>query len=260
MITVGTGWVPTRPRRNDLLVGASTLRDGPLSCATLDPFVRRGGNQMHTNSCVHWGFAGAVWALCGVLGVRRMWPSVMGGYYSARARAQGGKGPFTDRGCTVPDSAAVYQELGWIPDDLWPFAPRVINYRPPLDALLRCRSRAWLRPFRVIATGIYRAKAIRRALSAQRPLPVLRATRVDDMYLAWRPGDLPWVFQGPLVGMHLELVPSYDETGIMRVSSWGDHDRIESWESIERDPHAETWIVDADVDALRQFAAQLPRG
>ena len=251
------GWIPVPAGWAPYGKAAVTGLDGADACFRHDGLIRRGGDQDGTNSCVLWGYSGGLWVLGGILGLPQKWASVLGGYYSTRMLDNGGKRDLlVDVGCNVTDAAWVHRRQGWIPDAAWPFDPRKVNAEPPLHAFLRCRERTWLRPRRIVATGPQHAKIIRQTLDASgnQARPILRATRVDQAYLDWAPGFLPWRFQGPLLGRHLELAVNYDRAGVHRVSSWGDEfDRVESWESVETDRQSETWVLDVDVDAFREF-------
>jgi hypothetical protein len=165
--------------------------------------------------------------------------------------ARGRRDHVVDMGCRTADAAEVYRTQGFASEKKWPFVARNVDVEPPIGAFLTCMSQDWLRPQRVIGYGEEHARTIRAAIDAQLPFarPILRATRVDQAYLDWRPGYMPWSFCGPLLGRHLELCVSYDQTGIRRVSSWGDSfDRVESWSSVMNDSDSESWIL--DVDAL----------
>jgi len=257
------GFIPT-PRGEAPYGVAQDLgadADGPDACFQHDKHIRRGGNQASSESCVWWGMAGGLWMLCGILDLPQQWLSVLAGYYWTRMRTHGGdRSKIYDGGCRTTDATEVVHEVGWCPDKDWPFVTYMKNEEPPMHAFLKATKRDWLRPRRVIAYGPEHARIIRQTLSApgKAARPILRATRVNQTYLNWRPGDPAWRFRDPLKGRHLELVGNYDTAGIHRVSSWRDtYDRIESWDSVENDYTAESWVLDVDVKAFEAFVRRM---
>lgn len=228
----------------------------PDSAAPFERHVRRGGNQLTTESCVAWSYAGAVWALLGYLGIPQEWMSVLDLYYRARAITAGGdRTRIWDGGCR-PDDAARAARFGWCPDRFYQFFPSMKDEEPPWDVLVVVSQKDWLQPRRIVATGNDRSNSIRAALGAPYPhaRPVLRGQSVDQPYLDWVPGTRPWVLSSRIKGNHMEAALSYTPQGLAHVSSWGDSfDRVVSWDQVEAEETASDWIVDIDTAALENL-------
>jgi len=249
------GLVPTP--RGVAPYGVATYRAGsvPTECTELTNFVRRGGDQSITETCVAWAYAGAIWTLLGILGLPRVWASVLGMYYLTLAKTHDGdKSKIVDLGCRMPDMAAMLREAGFAIDADWPFRVSKVCVEPPWDVLTKGLRNDWLRPRRVLAYGGELEAIIKATLSApgRAARPVIRGIRVDQPYLDWMPGDPPWTLdEDGAKGRHAELCATYDAESLGKVSSWNDtYDRRESWRNVREDHDSETWIVDVDVEAL----------
>jgi len=249
------GLVPTP--RGEAPYGVATYRasDVPTECSELSGFVRRGGDQSITETCVAWAYMGAIWTLLGILGLPRVWGSVLALYYLTLARThEGDKSKIVDLGCRMPDAAAVLREAGFAIDADWPFRVSKVCQEPPWKALAQGLRNDWLRPRRVIAYGGELEAIIKATLSApgRAARPVIRGIRVDQPYLDWMPGDAPWKLnEDDVKGRHAELCATYGVDWLGKVSSWCDpFDRHESWRNVREDHDSETWIVDCDVEAL----------
>lgn len=242
--------------RGEAPYGVATYQAGdvPQECSELSGFARRGGDQLSTETCVAWSYAGAIWMLLGILGLPRVWASVLGMYYLTLAKTHDGdKSKIVDLGCRMPDAAAVLREAGFALDADWPFRVSKVCVEPPWKALTEGLRNDWLRPRRVLAYGAELEAIIKASLSApgKAARPVIRGIRVDQPYLDWMPGDAPWELNSTAKGRHAELCATYDVESLGKVSSWGDtFERHESWRNVREDYDSETWIVDVDVEAL----------
>lgn len=225
--------------------------ESPPACSDLSQYVRRGGVQI-AEDCLAWAYAGAIWATLGLLGLPKTWPSVLALYYLARLkRAKGKKALLVDTGSNMLTMSEIARETGWVSEARWRYEHRNVAAEPPWDALAAGLDQDWLRPRRILHSTKL-VPQIKSALSApgKQARFVIRGKRVDQPYLDWQPGCPPWELSAPVEGRHAELCAAYTGDGLEHVSSWGDRDRIEAWNSIENDLEAETWVIDVDVSAL----------
>lgn len=244
--------------RGEAPYGVAVYRAGaftPDKSVQLGKYVRRGGDQSITESCVAWAYAGAIWTLLGFLGLPPVWASVLHLYYLTRLLTAGGrKNLVWDGGCRMADAAEVLRGTGFAPDKVWPFRTIKVDAEPPWDVLVKGLKNNWIQPKRILATGAELESIIKRHLSATGGMarPVIRGIRVDQQYLDWLPGDPAWKLRGAVKGRHAELCATYDSEGLGKVASWGDiFDRKESWAQVRDDMDAETWVIDIDLEALK---------
>lgn len=242
--TVGFGLIPTPENVHPYGVFGGLVNDAAESNHFLDQFALRGGNQNPTNTCVWWAIQNAFWTTLGVCGLPQRKLSVLAGYYATLMRTHdGNRDLIIDVGCRPPEAAKLINELGWIPDEKWPFVPSRVGDEPPWDALVSHRY-DWFSIRRILTTPGSRGKAIRNAIDAfQRP--VLIGQEVDQPYIDWKPGDPPWSMKSTAKGRHMELIVSYDTAGANAVSSWGDtFDRKIAWSHIESQHVSDLWYVE----------------
>jgi len=220
----------------------------PSEDVHLQRFSRIGGNQTVTNSCVWWAFVNAIYNTLRYEGINAKWMSVLAGYFATRMRSNGGKKDrLVDFGCRPPDAAAVVSELGLITDAKWPFIPSRVNEEPDYGALISAVE-GWVRMKRIIAPEGQNGAAIRHIIACTHR-PVLIGQSVDESYIDWVPGKLPWVLTGEIVGRHMELLDSYNAKGPLAVSSWGDpYRRNIAWRMVEDDNTHELWYLEIDRD------------
>lgn len=238
----GFGLIPTPIEVHPFGVMAAANDDGPDADNHLDEFVTRGWNQNPTNTCVWWAIRGAWHVLAGVYSLPLVDLSVLGGYYATRMRThQGNRNNIVDFGCRPPDAAQSLNELGFIPNELWPFAAANVDEEPDWKALVSVK-KAWFFLRRILAPYGQRGKAIRHVI-ANLGLPVLIGQEVDQSYIDWRPGDPAWSMPSVVPkGRHMEFIATYDTAGPSTVSSWGDmFDRKLSWNHVESDHVHELW-------------------
>lgn len=236
-------------------VSVGGAADSPAECDNLSGWVRRGGNQQWTETCLAWAYAGAIWATLGLLGLPRNWPSVLRLYYLARLKKVGGdKSLLWDGGSSMLASAEVLRETGWVPEALWQFDPAKVDKEPPWGAIVEGLREDWIAPQRILAYGTELEREIKARLSApgRDARYIIRGIPVDQQYLDWQPGDPPWVYSGNKLGRHAELSAHYGVDWLGKVSSWGDlFDRKESWENVRNEYDAETWVVDVNPEAMK---------
>ena len=234
------GLVPTPMNVAPWGVVGVSRSDGPASFMDMSPLARRGGDQQWTQSCVGWGIAGAIHVLCKHRGLD-FFPSPLGVYYPARKRTARGGG-IVDVGCRPDDACQVVRELGLIPEARWPFDASKVDDEPPWDALDSALDWTQFRMRRIASAGEQRCQDVRRTLAAW--TPIVRGTVVDERYLQWKLEDGPWSRTGAAEGRHMELVIGYQPEGPVAVSSWGDGDRIESWEHLMSDDVSDLWAAE----------------
>ena len=251
--SVGFGLVPTpiHVHPHGVFGGAA---DGPDADFGLDPFVLRGGNQNPTNTCVWWAIQNGFWTTLGACGLPQQKLSVLGGYWPTRMRTHNGdRSLVVDFGCRPPDAAQVVNELGWIPNDKWPFVAACVDDEPPWDALVSHKKK-WFFLRRIVVPYGQRGKAVRHVIATLKR-PVLIGQEVDQAYVDWRPGDAPWRMVDTIPkGRHMEMIATYDTAGPSTVSSWGDlFDRKIAWDHVESDHVSDLWYVDINENVVREM-------
>ena len=230
--------------------------DGPDACDALSSFVRRGGSQWSTETCVWWAIAGALWGTLGLHGLPPLWISVLAGYWLTRRRTARG-GAIADLGCRPTDAAEVVREAGVVPVDAWPFTVANVDAEPDFGALIAAPDHEWFALRRVVAEGDARNRNIRRALSAPgcEARFVLHGQALDAEAQRWTPERGPYARNGrPVVGRHMELCASYGPDGLDHVSSWGMADRRDAWEQVASGDTSDVWIVEMNADLARAVA------
>jgi hypothetical protein len=220
--------------------GTSSRIDGPVEYTGMLNMARRGGDQATTQSCVGWGIAGGIHVAAKLIGVD-IFPSPLGIYWSARKKTAGG-GDISDLGCRPDDAGFVVQHQGIMDEKDWPFDVSQVNVEPWWDAITSCLDWKKFRLERIVSFGEDRCMEVRRALAANKP--VVRGTAVDERYETWTLQDGPWTRTGPAVGRHMELLIAHYQEGPRAVSSWGDGDRIESWEHLQHPDVTDLWVVE----------------
>lgn len=246
---LGYGLLPT-PR--DVIpwgeFGAAADVSVPDECLRLSEFVRRGGNQSITSSCVWWAIAGAIFATMGMRGWSPFWPSVLAGYWATRRSSAYG-GDIADTGCRTVTAADVVRAMGLVPDASWPFVVSRVDDEPDFGALILAPDHEWFALRRITALGGDRSQAVRVALSAPgaEARYIVRGQALDHEAQLWTPDRGPYSRGGrPIVGRHAELLAGYTREGVVAVSSWGRDDRIDSWDQLESDDTTDVWAVEFD--------------
>jgi len=254
---VSFGLTPTPPGVHPWGVFGGTTTDGTDADKGLDDLVKRGGNQNPTNTCVWWAIVQALYVRLGAMGLPQKWASILAGYYATRMRSHNGdKTKIHDLvGCRPPDAAMVVREVGLVPDAMWPFVPSQVDAEPPWDVIV-AGDDDWFCLRRIIVPDGDRGKAVRHIIHDLRT-PVLIGQEVNQEYIDWEPGDMPWTLPlgGPVKGRHMELIATYNRVGPKTVSSWGDwYDRQMAWKQVESDSVSDLWypVIDREK-ALRVF-------
>ena len=201
---------------------------GNLQCPDSDTHLQRyariGGNQTYTNSCVWWAISNAIYTILRFENLPSFWTSVLAGYYITRMRTNGGnKNNIIDIGCRPPDAMMSMLEVGLICDSKWPFVERNVDKEPLFDSLISSMD-SWISMKRIIVPEGKMFQTIKEAIH-HKNTPVLIGNDVDQPYLDWKPGNLPWSFSHKLIGRHMEMVDSYESNSVLAVSSWGEQFR-----------------------------------
>lgn len=227
----------------------------------LSPYVKRGGSQGSTQTCVHWGWAGGIWATLGLFGLPQVWPSVRSGYWLTLMKThRGDKSKLADLGCRPDHAAEMYNEAGFVPESSWPWSvyPGEVLDEPTFGGLIKAPRNAWVRPRRIVESNPEELiRAIKSAFCAPGTAArfLLSGQALDRAAQTWTPDMGPYTRRGPIAGRHLELSFGFVPEGPVKVSSWSKPDRVDSWEQACSADATDWWVVDLDEALLRAMLA-----
>jgi hypothetical protein len=247
----GFGLIPTEPEVHPFGLFGGATTDGPDADRHLETFIRRGGNQNPTSTCVWWAIAQALWIILGYEKLPKQWISILAGYYYTRMRTHKDRNKIVDFGCRPPDAAMLLRELGIVPEHFWPFIAVMVDDEPTYDVAV-CSDPDWFFLKRIIVPEGERGKAIRHIIHDLHR-PVLIGQEVTSDYLSWRPGHPPWTFAlgGKAEGRHMECIATYNRLGPLTISSWGDmFERQMAWKTVENDHVSDLWYAEIDRPKL----------
>jgi hypothetical protein len=223
----GLGYIPSEEDPKDYkvlgdensLFGVSTSIVSPaehLELLTYVDFVR---DQGGTQSCVWQAIQQQHYVALGANGVSsRKALSVLFGYWQTRKKLGLES---LDMGCMPRLAWKAAQDMGFCPDDLWPFDEPEVNRPPSLDATAGAIDQKWIDGYYSIWGVTNRIEEVKLALSQNHP--VVFGTGVDRAFKSFRSDEdkLLHTPAGEIVGRHMMCALAYDAEGLWVVNSWG---------------------------------------
>ncbi len=171
------------------------------------------GNQFNTQSCTIWGAAEVMWVNQGAFGVPmdlRVFPSILSGYYRARARKWGYDAIF-DVGSGLHHAWEAWRHGGIIREQDYPFDPSLVNAEPPPHLFRKAADEDWLNYRWMLDPPGSRERRIKQTIDHDRALTV--AVEVDESFEQWQLSHGPWRRKYKAKGSHLMALWGYEAAG-----------------------------------------------